>query len=137
MRAPICREGEYSEGRSPVTNNAYSIPQRLKEVDDRFFVMYNRDTGKFEVHVRGQQGTTLGCELPFPDLDYRAIEYVRKYKADRTRANQREVEVFNDKLEQTTMRNTFSKANDKMAETIHYLDHHPSQEDIPKELIAE
>lgn len=135
---PICFEGEYGPDRSPVLTNAYGIPERLKEVDKRFFVMFNRQTQKFEVHVTGQQGTTLSCELPYPDLDYRAIEYLRKYHVSRLFQIAQEIDEYNEKLEQTSVKEALEKPNAKMKEAIVWADRHPSTEEIiPKELVAE
>lgn len=134
---PVCFEGIATENRFPVETNAFFIPERLKEIDPRLFVMFNRDTQKYEVHVTGQQGTTLGCELPFPDLDYRAIHHVREFSSSRIRIVASEIQKHNDRLEQTAIDGAFNRAGYKMKTAIDWAEHHPSNQMPPEELIKE
>jgi len=139
MKPPVCAEGHYYSGRIPIMSHTLDIPRRMKEIDPRYFIMLNTRTQKYEVHVAGQRGTTLGCELPFDQLDARALEYVRRYSVERTDQTIREMDRHNERLEQTKLDLTIDRANYKMADAIRYADHHPSKdgEAIPKELIAE
>jgi hypothetical protein len=138
MLPPVCFEGQYAKDRIPVMSNAFSIPERMKEIDDRFFVMFNKATQKFEVHVRGQQGTTLGCELPFPDLDYRALHYVRKHTAKSAREVARQIDIENERADKADVDRNLDRSNYKMKDALLWSDHHPSNETvIPKELVTE
>lgn len=86
-----CREGVADAERIPVTSDALDIVRRIKELDERYFVMLNRKTQKYEVHVAGQR-CTLGCELPFEALDARAVTYVREHDSSRLDEIVREME---------------------------------------------
>jgi copper chaperone CopZ len=120
-----------------VTTNVYDIPERLKEVDPRLFVMLNLETQKFEVHVAGQRGTTLGCELPFDELDARAIDYVRGSMGVDAHEVAAEIKKHNKKLDQTRIDTAYDKADYKGRNAMQWANHHPSKQDVPKELIAE
>ena len=128
-------EGEYSLGYIPVKTSVAFIPERLKEIDDRFFVMFNIQESKFEVHVRGQENTTYGCTLPFDELDGRALYYVRRFSQERFEQTIREMEESNAQIDRAVEAQRTDNANQKMKEAYQYLDRHESAEELPKELI--
>ena len=82
MRWIRCKEGEFDREHIPVTSDALDIVKRIKELDDHYFVMFNRNTQKYEVHVKGQR-CSLGCILPYDGLDARAVLYVREHDISR------------------------------------------------------
>lgn len=114
-----CREGVNDEERVAVTGDALDIVQRIKEICEDYFVMLNRKTQKFEVHVRGQK-CTLGCELPFEQLDARAVEYVRRHERDKIDEYMREMAKEEARLE--ARRNSkLREAAERMADGLAYL----------------
>lgn len=132
-----CREGEYAENRIPVTGGVYGIPERLKELRDSLFVMYETTCGVYEVHDASQDGCTLACELPYEELDARALLYVRERMRERFEELVAEIDRHNAKLEQDVYDRHMDKANYKMRQAIKYLDSHESAETLPKEMIEE
>ncbi len=124
MGLPVCAEGRHTEDYVPVTSDVYSISERIKAVDERFFIMFNRKTQRFEVHVKGQPATTFGCELPFDTLDARALEYVRKYSAARTQSLARDIAAHNDRLAESRHGKHIENAGYKMREAIMWAEHH-------------
>ena len=91
MRVIRCREGVSDRERIAVTSDALDVVRRIKEICEDYFVMLNRRTQRFEVHVSGQN-CTLGCELPYDTLDARAVEYVRRHEREQIDAYMREME---------------------------------------------
>lgn len=61
-----------------VEDNVYDIPQRLREIDPSYFVVYNSTADKFEVHSSENIGSSYCFTVPYDELDYRTIEYARK-----------------------------------------------------------
>lgn len=137
MSTAILSEGKHSADYLPIYGHVLDIPKRIKEIDERFFVVLNRRSGLFEVHVRGQAGTTLGCVLPFETLDARSVDYVRSMLAARLSAIVAEIDAHNERLAYEAEAGHMDKAAYKLKNGIQYLDRHPSAEDIPKELIDE
>ena len=135
----ICVEGKNDRDHVAVTSHATGVVDELKNIDDRFFLMLNRITQKFEVHVRDQRGSTLGCELPFDNLDGRVPEYVRERLTSRMDAFVEKIEKKNEQIDASYRNATMDKAGYKTAEAIRYADHHPSKdgEPLPKEMIEE
>ena len=70
-------EGVPSKSRSPVLHNVFDIPERLKEIDPRFFVMFNHRTRKFEILTTCKSIIRWQSYSPFEELDARTIDYVR------------------------------------------------------------
>ena len=132
-----CREGECSKDRIPVLNGVYGIPERLKELRESLFVMYNTVAGVYEVHDASQDDCTLACELPYEELDARALLYVRERMRERFDEMVAEIERHNAMLEETAMNEQMDKAGYKMRQAIKYLSSHESADSLPKEMIEE
>lgn len=132
---PIQREGQFDVGYFPITSNALDIPRRLKELDARFFVMFHAPSQKYEVHVKGQLGSSLGCVLPYDTLDARALEYVQRFSCYRLHKTIAEVDAHNERIDRQAQSAYLDGAGQKMKEAVRYLDHHERAETIPKELI--
>lgn len=120
MRWIQCREGVNDEERIAVTSDALDIVRRIKEIYEGYFVMLNRRTQKFEVHVRGQQ-CTLGCELPYEQLDARAVEYVRRHERDRIDELMREMDE-EEARRQRAKDAKLREAAERMADGLAYLE---------------
>ena len=133
----IEHEGRYSRDRTPVTGGVYSIPERLKEIDEHLFVMFNRRTQKYEVHDSQQLGATLACELPYDALDARALSYVRERYGQNIFALMARIDRENDENEQRQYDEVIDRAQYKTKEALRYLDMNTHTDDIPKELIEE
>lgn len=130
-------EGQYAQDRIPVLSNVYRIPERLKEINPNFFVMFNSATQKFEVHDAAQTMNTFACQLPFDELDARALEYVQKYSFVNLDKLAREVEEHNDRLDEQRKSAILDKAGYKTKQALKYLDQTSKTDQIPKELIEE
>jgi hypothetical protein len=131
-------EGVPSKSRSPVLHNVFDIPERLKEIDPRFFVMFNHRTRKFEIHDNMQIYNTLAVVLPFEELDARTIDYVRGRMNNDVIAMARMIEEENERLEAKKQADLLDKAGYKTKQALKYLDSSLKTTDrIPQELIAE
>lgn len=129
------REGEYGRDRIPVTGNALDIPQRLKEMDEGYFVMFNVKQQKYEIWHRGVGEGVLECVLPYDALDARAIRHVREHRIERQEELLCEVEAHNRLLEQRMKRQWLEQAGERMREAVGYLKNRTDTDEIPKELI--
>lgn len=126
-----CEEGVSTRERIAVTGDVFGIVGRLKEIDDKYFVMLNRATGRFEVHVRGQ-AMTLGCELPFEELDARTIEYVREHHSSRIKAILREMEEQEAQIERENAAR-LRELSERMADGLRYVQDKRTTDDFPDE----
>jgi len=134
---PICREGCFSKHRVPVTDSVTFIPQRLKEIDPDYFVMFNTLTQRFEVHDSRQPFSTLACVLPFDGLDERAIRHVREHRVEHLADIVDGIERHNDRLERQAERDFLSRAADRTREALTYLSHTDKTDQLPPDLLKE
>ena len=126
-----------SRDREPVTGGVYGIPERMKEISESLFIMFNRRTQKFEVHDSEQGVYTLCCDLSFDELDARAIEYVRERHVSRLQTLAEEIDRHNEKLEEKAHSDYLNRANDRMFEAVKYLKAHESADELPEEMLNE
>lgn len=131
------REGEYGPGRVPVVGHALDIPDRIKEMDEGYFIMLNVRTQKFEIWHRDAGQGVLECVLPYDALDERAVRHVRRHRIERMEALIREIEEHNRRLEDQARQNWLEQGALRTREAINYLKNKSSVDEIPKELIQE
>ena len=130
------RAGEYGRDRVPVVSHVMDIPERLKELDEGYFVMLNVKTQKFEVWHEGGGEGALECVLPYDSLDERAVRHVREHRIERMDALIREIEAHNERLEEEAKRKWLEEAGERTKEAFSYLRHKTGREEIPEELIG-
>lgn len=129
MRRVRCEEGVSTRERIAVTGDALDITRRIKEIDPDYFIMLNRETQRFEVHIRGQE-STLGCELPYDTLDERTIRYVREHKAARISAILMEMEREEKRREQES-KTRMQELHDRLRDGLEYLADKRTTDEFP------
>ena len=75
-----------------VTSDLYSIADRLKEIDNGYFIFYSYKNERYEVHNKSQRGQTLSLVLPYKTLDERTVRLVRKTRSERMKSLIEEME---------------------------------------------
>ena len=61
-----------------VRHDLFNIAARLKSVDRRYELFFNRKKNRYEIYANG----AMQIALPFERLDARAIEYARKTRLE-------------------------------------------------------
>ncbi|MBE5732946.1 MAG: hypothetical protein E7353_07955 [Clostridiales bacterium] len=87
-----------------VTSDLYSIADRLKEIDDGYFIYYSYKNRRYEVHNRNQRGRTLSLVLPYKRLDERTIRLVRQTRSERASSLISQMEEENARIERERMK---------------------------------
>lgn len=89
----------------PVFTNVYRIPERLKELDENFFVVFNTKKQMFEIHSLANKGDTYGITIPLQELDARVFPIVRRANL-RVRGKEifREIDRHNERLKKSNER---------------------------------
>ena len=131
------RAGEYGRDRIPVVSHAMDIPDRIRELDDGYFVMFNGRTQRFEVWHRGEGEGVLECVLPYDELDERAVRHVREHRMERMQQLIREIEAHNARLEIEARKKWLAEAGEKTKAAFDYLRHRSDHQEIPAELLRE
>ncbi len=65
-----------------IMTDALFIAERLREVDPSYFVVYNTDIKKFEVHSSDQRGASYCFTVPYEMLDSRCIDHALKTRVE-------------------------------------------------------
>lgn len=112
-----------------VLTNVYFIPERLKEIDPHYFVLRNLEKGVFEIHNSGQRDSTYCLTLPFPELDARALELIRKTQTKNIARLIAEMDLENERL-QNEKHKEIADAGYIAKEILEYANHHESKETV-------
>lgn len=87
-----------------VTGDMCGIVGRLKEIDESYFVLRRRKSGRLELHSNAQKGGSLCAVLPYERLDCCTLEYARRTRRERAERLVKELERENEKLLRSQMR---------------------------------
>ena len=90
-------KGKNMKNQTTIFSDTYYISERLKEIDESYFIVFNFDKGKFEVHSSAQTGSTYCLTVPYKTLDERTLNLVRKTNHARLDELVKEMEIENAK----------------------------------------
>lgn len=96
------------------TDNLF-ISERLKQIDESYFILYNLNNKKFEIHSSMQSNNTYCLTIPFDRLDERTLCYARKTRAENLDRLMEEMDKQNEMLERKRLKN----AVDSLKEVIY------------------
>lgn len=61
----------------PIFEHVLDIPRRVFHYDDSFFVVFNKQNQRYEIHsLDYPEGNTISCTIPFNELDERTMEHI-------------------------------------------------------------
>ncbi len=66
-----------------VTQDMYRIASRIKKIDPGYFILMNRQNGRYEVHNTENIGATFCFVVPYDKLDMRTLTYCRETRVER------------------------------------------------------
>ena len=92
-----------------IDDDLFGVADRLKSIDDGYFVFLNYKTGKFEVH-NNKDSRSLCLVLPYDRLDERAVRHVQYTRAERAREIVERMERENARLEAQSRKAALDKA---------------------------
>ncbi len=81
-----------------IDGDMLGVCDRLKTIDDGYFVFLNYKTGRFEVHNRHDYPNTLCLVLPYDKLDERTVRKVRYTRAERAKELIARMDAENERL---------------------------------------
>ncbi len=99
-----------------IENDVFNIANRLKNVDENYYILFNQKSKKFQVHNSAQGKNSFCLSLPYLTLDARAIEYVLKTHVRNFNKIVLEIEKNNSKIECANARNIEDIAAYKFAD---------------------
>lgn len=87
-----------------IESDCLNIIKRIKAVDEDYFVVFNLDKKKFELHNKSQGGNTYCLTFPFDTLDERAVTLVLKTRVQNSDAIFEEMQRENEKQEKDNIK---------------------------------
>lgn len=78
-----------------ITHDLFDIAKRLKGIDRRYKLFFNRKKNRYEIYANG----AMQMALPFERLDARALSYARKTRLENLEKIIAEIEKENARIE--------------------------------------
>lgn len=94
-----------------IKSDLFDISNRIKSIDKKYYIVFNLQNGKYEVHYKRTKNT-YELTLPFTELDARTIEYVQKTKIENQKKLIAEMENQNALLEAENVKKILKKAGE-------------------------
>lgn len=88
-----------------IRHDLFGIAKRLKSIDRRYELFFNRKKNRYEIYANGAMQMTL----PFERLDARTLTYARKTRLENLEKIIAEIEEENARLEIQKTRETRDK----------------------------
>ena len=99
-----------------IKNDIFNIAKRLKSIDKKYFIVFNSDRNKYEVHY-SRAKNTYELTIPYDTLDARTINFVLKTRIQNKQKIFEEIENSNKKLEQQNIKNLIEKIDRRIYES--------------------
>jgi hypothetical protein len=112
-----------------ISGDLFDISSRLKEIDERYFPVYNKKCGRFEIHS-AETGDSMCCVLPFDRLDARTLEYVRKTRVENVERLIGEIEKNNGQIVEMKEAEIKDEMRKKTVDLVKYLER--GGKDVPE-----
>ncbi|MBQ0017550.1 MAG: hypothetical protein KBT30_02845 [Clostridiales bacterium] len=80
-----------------ISNDLFNISNRLKSIDEKYFILYDKKLKRFEVHYKRNK-STLELVVPYKVLDKRTIDLVLSSKVENKKKLFEEMERHNQRL---------------------------------------
>ena len=97
-----------------IKSDCLDIIKRIKSIDKHYFVLFNLDTQKFELHNHSQSRSTYCLTFPFEQLDERAYLHVLKTRVQNSDEIFKRMGEHNQKLFETTQKQVLNDFKEKL-----------------------
>ncbi len=67
-----------------IKEDLFDICNRVKEIDEGYFVVFNERLNRYEIHHRQQYGNSLCILAPSGKLDKRVLDKLRETRVERS-----------------------------------------------------
>lgn len=102
-----------------IMSDVFDIVDRVKEIDEGYFIVYNTSKNRYEVHNKKQFGSTF-CITCENGLNSQVITKLRKSKIENIEKILKEIEQNNQKIEENNKKIAHSETSFKLEEMFNY-----------------
>lgn len=106
-----------------ITHDTFDVLQRIKEIDEGYFIVYNTLCSRFEIHNSKQHSNTF-CLTVDGELNSKVVDKVRKTRVQNVKKLLEEIEENNLMLEKESKRKFNDEMRFRLCETFDYLKSH-------------
>lgn len=106
-----------------IFEDTHDIIQRLREINNSYFVVYNTERECFEIHNSGQKNTFC-LTVPFPCLDCRAVDLTLKTRRENIDKILNEIDRDNDRIDEQNKKAVRNLSEWKLKEYYSYANGH-------------
>lgn len=101
-----------------IDDDLFGVARKIKRIDDGYFLLRNKKTGKIEVHNEKNAGGTLSLVSPFETLDIRLVHLLYRTRVERASDVIREIDETNEKIEEKRNAEVLDNARERLKEAI-------------------
>ena len=103
-----------------IKNNAFNIPDRIKQIDKSFYIVFNTLKNCYEVHS-SKQKNSFCFNVPFKELDVRTLLHAKKTSVKNLTGILQEIENFNSQQELNSHKEKKDYITQRGAEIMFFL----------------
>lgn len=81
-----------------IESDVFNIVERIREIDDRYYIVFNLNTKKYEVHKNGLKSSYC-LTIPYSQLDKRTIKLIHDTHVRNSDKIIKSMEENNEKLQ--------------------------------------
>ena len=99
-----------------VKRDLFNISNRIKSIDRKYFIVFNKVKNKYEIHY-DRIKNTYELTIPYNELDARTVNLVLKTRIENKKALLEQMEQENLKLEKEQQKQILEKLNRSIYES--------------------
>jgi DNA-binding transcriptional regulator GbsR (MarR family) len=120
------------ENREILHTSSQRIPERLKQIEKGYFVVFNHKNGSFEIHHEdGLPNDSFQLWIPFKELDQRTIDRVLETRIENAKALMTLMERQNAKLEEDIQKQSDNVTQEIAKDIYRYCNNNHVSKDAP------
>ena len=100
-----------------VESDCLGVVQRLKEIDMGYFLIFDIDKKKYELHDKSQARDSYCLTFPFDEIDERMVDMARKTRVQNSDALFEEMERENKRREEQVISTAIKTFKEKLYES--------------------
>lgn len=120
------------EHREVIHTSTQKIPERIREIDRGYFIVFNHKNRTFEIHHEDcLPNNSFQLYIPYKELDQRTVDRILETRIENAKALYAAMERQNAKLKEDEQRKSDEVTTEISKEIFHYChNRHPSK-DVP------
>ena len=97
-----------------INTDALFITNRLKQIDEDYYVIYSTTKKRYELHHKNQIGGSYCLACPYPVLDERFVVLAQKTRSENRKKLMQEIDDQNEKLEKQNIKNIIQTIGERL-----------------------